>query len=277
MKSENNQEMVCLPDNITQHPCFSEKAAGKYGRIHLAVAPECNIQCNFCIRKFDCVNESRPGVTSKVISPAEALLKIDEIMDVENPNSVVGIAGPGEPLFNAETFETIRIVGEKYPKFHYCLSSNGLLLPEKIHELKKLNISNITVTLNTLDPATGAEIYSHIKFHGQTYSGIKGAEILLENQLEGIRMAISEGMTVKVNTVLIKSINLHQAGEIAEKVSKMGVYLQNLMPVIPQFKFNESHRPDHDELRKVREECARFVTQMRHCKQCRSDAIGKLC
>ena len=53
---------------ISEHPCYDKNAQHKFGRVHLAVAPKCNIQCNFCVREFDCVNESRPGVTSKVLS-----------------------------------------------------------------------------------------------------------------------------------------------------------------------------------------------------------------
>jgi hypothetical protein len=32
-------------------------------------AAGCNVQCRICNRKFDCVNESRPGVSSGVLSP----------------------------------------------------------------------------------------------------------------------------------------------------------------------------------------------------------------
>jgi len=35
------------------HPCFNEKAHFSTARIHLPVAPKCNIQCNFCNRKID--------------------------------------------------------------------------------------------------------------------------------------------------------------------------------------------------------------------------------
>ncbi|MGE5894530.1 MAG: nitrogenase cofactor biosynthesis protein NifB, partial [bacterium] len=55
------------PDIAKTHPCFSKEAHFKFGRIHLPVAPACNIQCRYCIRKFDCANESRPGVTSTVL------------------------------------------------------------------------------------------------------------------------------------------------------------------------------------------------------------------
>ena len=63
---------------ISEHPCYSEKACHAFGRCHLPVAPKCNIQCNYCVRDFDCVNESRPGVTSKVLSPEEELKALRE-------------------------------------------------------------------------------------------------------------------------------------------------------------------------------------------------------
>ena len=49
--------------DFTKHPCFNPDVKGKFGRVHLPVAPKCNIQCGYCNRKYDCVNESRPGVT----------------------------------------------------------------------------------------------------------------------------------------------------------------------------------------------------------------------
>ena len=45
---------------INNHPCFSEDAHHHHARMHVAVAPACNIQCHYCNRKYDCSNESRP-------------------------------------------------------------------------------------------------------------------------------------------------------------------------------------------------------------------------
>ena len=61
----------------TRHPCFDPAARHTSSRVHLPVAPACNIQCNYCSRSFDCVNESRPGVTTKVLSPEQALWWLD--------------------------------------------------------------------------------------------------------------------------------------------------------------------------------------------------------
>ena len=79
---------------VAAHPCYNQEAHQYYARMHLAVAPSCNVQCNYCNRKFDCVNESRPGVTSRVLSPEEALAKVAYVAAKVPQLSVVGIAGP---------------------------------------------------------------------------------------------------------------------------------------------------------------------------------------
>ena len=47
-----------MPLDRTRHPCFDADARHQFGRVHLPVAPACNVQCNFCDRKYDCPNES---------------------------------------------------------------------------------------------------------------------------------------------------------------------------------------------------------------------------
>ncbi len=81
------------------HPCYN-KNAHQYARMHVPVAPKCNISCNYCSRKYDCPNESRPGVTSEVLSPEEALNKYIEVKKKISELKVLGIAGPGDALAN---------------------------------------------------------------------------------------------------------------------------------------------------------------------------------
>lgn len=261
---------------IREHPCFSEKACHAFGRCHLPVAPRCNIQCNYCVRDFDCVNESRPGVTSRVLNPEEALDMVRKALDKYPYIKVIGIAGPGEPLANEQTFETLRVLHEEYPNVIKCLSTNGLLLPEKIDLLREYGVSNITVTLNAIDPEIGAKIYQFVDYKGKRYTGVEAAKILLENQLKGIEMAVDRHMIVKVNTVFIPGINDDHIPAIAEKVGKMGVYNFNLIPLIAQYKFADITPPTPEMKRKMQDECEKYVRQMRHCQRCRADAIGRL-
>ena len=60
------------------HPCFGAKK--NRGRIHLPVCPGCNLECHFCARKIN-EEEQRPGVTARVITPAEAVEEANFILD----------------------------------------------------------------------------------------------------------------------------------------------------------------------------------------------------
>ncbi|MDX9837988.1 MAG: radical SAM protein, partial [Azoarcus sp.] len=126
-----------LPDHIRSkvqdHPCYSEEAHHYFARMHVAVAPACNIQCNYCNRKYDCSNESRPGVVSELMTPDQAVKKTLAVAAAIPQMTVLGIAGPGDPLANPErTFETFRQLSEQAPDIKLCVSSNGLARREGV-------------------------------------------------------------------------------------------------------------------------------------------------
>lgn len=258
------------------HPCFNKEVCHTVGRIHLPVAPKCNIQCNYCTRKHDCANENRPGVTSRLLTPPEALVRLRQALKEEPRIKVVGIAGPGDPLANSATFETLALVDREFPCLLKCLSTNGLLLPEKIDDLEALGLNSLTVTMSTIDPNVGAKIYRHFHYQGKTLKGEEGARVLIENQLEGIAAAIKKGITVKVNSVLIPGLNAGRIKEVAEKISALGVYIHNIMPLIPQGALAHLSPPTPLEIKRERKECAPYIKQMEHCRQCRADAVGLL-
>lgn len=258
---------------ISAHPCYNEKAHFTTARIHLPVAPRCNIQCNYCIRKLDKC-EHRPGVAGSILNPQEALVRVDKYIK-EMPNlRVVGIAGPGEALANEETFETLRLVHEKYPKLIKCVASNGLLLPEKVEQLIEAGVTSVTVTINAVDPEVGARIYSFVRYHDKTYRGIEGSKLLIENQFLGVKRAGGAGLNVKVNTVLIPEINFEEIKEIAVRSRDCGAMLMNIIPLIPLNRFENLKAPDCDELTIARTIAEEFLPQFRLCRQCRADAIG---
>ncbi|HWR44807.1 nitrogenase cofactor biosynthesis protein NifB [Sporomusa sp.] len=262
-----------------KHPCFSAQAQHQYARMHLPVAPRCNISCNYCSRKFDCVNESRPGVTSEILSPLEAKEKFERVK-LEIPNlSVVGIAGPGDALANwDETRETIELIKKVDPRILICLSTNGLLLPEYAPELIKLGVRHVTVTANCTDPVVGAQIYGTVNYQGKRYVGTEGSEILLNNQQEGIMYLAGHGVTVKVNIVMIKLVNDWHVPEVVKKVKQLGACMTNIMPFIPApgSVFSGLPQTNMRDVTAVRAACASELRQMSHCRQCRADAIGLL-
>lgn len=241
------------------------------------MAPKCNVQCNYCDRSYDCVNESRPGIASKVLSSCEALERL-LLTKGSNRINVVGIAGPGDPLCNEESFDTIRMIRNRFPNLTFCLSTNGYLLPSKIKLIKEIGVSHITVTLNSVCPSITEQIYSHVvDEHGRVMTGIEAARNLLKNQLEGIAKAVQSGLLVKINTIVIPTVNDSHVVEVAKAVGKLGVFSMNITNLIPLFKFSKIP-PASNELKiKLREESSPYVTQLAHCRQCRADAVGLLC
>lgn len=261
---------------IDQHPCFSESAHHKFGRMHLPVAPACNIQCRYCIRKFDCANESRPGITSKVLSVGESLDRVRTLMERTGKLSVIGIAGPGDPLANEATFEVMHAVHREFPELILCVSTNGLLLPDRLDDLMKAGVRSLTVTVNAVLPDTAEKVYSWISRNGKRYTGREAAEHLLYNQWRGINNAIDAGFILKINTVLIPGINDTEIPLIARIAGERGADIMNILPLIPQAAFAHLERPTRMEIASLRRECSTSVAQMTHCKQCRADACGIL-
>nr|WP_052544020.1 nitrogenase cofactor biosynthesis protein NifB [Desulfoscipio gibsoniae] len=262
-----------------RHPCYSYEAHHKYARMHLPVAPRCNISCNYCNRKYDCVNESRPGVTSEVLTPEAARDKFLLVRDKIEHLSVVGIAGPGDALANWDNVRrSIELIKEVDREVIFCLSTNGLMLPQYALEIVELGVKHVTVTVNCLEPVTGAKIYRYVNYRGKVYRGKAGAEILLKNQQKGIKYLAKHGVLVKVNIVMVKGINDKRIPEVVRLAKNLGAFITNIMPLVPApgSVFENFAPTDPAELDRMREICGQDMRQMRHCKQCRADAIGLL-
>jgi nitrogen fixation protein NifB len=219
-------------------------------------------------------------VTSRVLTPQQALERVREVLsndDYRNFMSVIGIAGPGDPLANEATFETFRLVKKEFPHLISCLSTNGLLLPDRFDDLLKLGLKSLTITINAIDPEVGAKIYSNIHYHGKVLNGPAGAKVLIDNQFKGLALATSHDIVTKINTVLIPGINDDQVQRIALAVKERGAFVMNIMPVIPQADFADIVPPTAARLQQVRDANEDIMVQFRHCSQCRSDAIGLIC
>ncbi len=268
---------------IRDHPCYSEAAHHHYARMHVAVAPACNIQCHYCNRKYDCANESRPGVVSEVLSPDQAVKKVLAVAAAIPQLSVLGIAGPGDPLANPErTFATFRKLSQQAPDLKLCLSTNGLMLPELIDVLCAHRVNHVTITINCIDPAVGAKIYPWIFWKRRRIEGAEGAAILIEQQQKGLEMLVERGILVKINSVVIPGANDAHLRTVSKYVKAKGAFLHNLMPLISEAKHGTffgvtgQRGPTQEELRVLRDTCAGDMKMMRHCRQCRADAVGLL-
>lgn len=270
-------------EKVKKHPCYSVEAHHHYARMHVAVAPACNMQCNYCNRKYDCANESRPGVTSEKLTPEQAAKKVLAVASRIPQMTVLGVAGPGDPLANPEkTVRTFELVAKAAPDIKLCLSTNGLALPDHVDTIARLNIEHVTITINMIDPKIGAQIYPWIFYNGKRYRGLEAAAILTRRQLQGLEMLSARGILCKVNSVMIPGINERHLVEVNKAVKSRGAFLHNIMPLIaaPEhgtvFGLNGQRTPTARELKALQDACEGEMNMMRHCRQCRADAVGLL-
>ncbi|QGM99369.1 nitrogenase cofactor biosynthesis protein NifB [Methylocystis parvus] len=270
-------------DKVKNHPCYSEEAHHHYARMHVAVAPACNIQCNYCNRKYDCANESRPGVVSEKLSPEQAAKKVLAVASAIPQMTVLGIAGPGDPLANpGKTFKTFELISEAAPDIKLCLSTNGLALPDHVETIKKFNVDHVTITINMTDPDIGAEIYPWVFWKHKRVTGKEAAKILTDRQLQGLEMLTANGILCKVNSVMIPGVNDDHLVTVNREVKSRGAFLHNIMPLISSpehgtvFGLNGQRGPSAQELKALQDSCEGEMNMMRHCRQCRADAVGLL-
>jgi len=286
-----------VPDRarfLERHPCFSGKAHLKYGRIHLPVSPDCNIGCLFCARGIRPIAgrgitqtaawgaggeggapDDVPGVASRVLSPAAAIAILDKALAICPDISVVGVAGPGDSLVGDGAIQTLELAKARFPQLLACLSTNGLLLRDKVERLALVPVDSITVTVNSLRPETLERINGRVLIDGSVLRGRQAAETLIEAQLLGIAAAAAQTKAIiKINTVLIPSLNDREIAEIARRTAALGASVMNVLPLIPQAGMARRSAPDCAQLESARREAGVHLEVFRHCKHCRADSAG---
>ena len=262
-----------------RHPCFNAAARSECARIHLPVAPDCNISCAYCDGKTDCVNESWPGVCSRVLEPEEAAELVDGAVLRMPALAVAGIAGPGDPLANPEpTLHTFELIRRRHPGLLFCLSTNGVVLAGYAADLKSLGVGHVTVTVNAFSVSTAARIYRRLRINDSVIEGREAAERILEGQKKALAALRQYGIATKVNTVVVPGVNDGEVEAIAEMAAGYGVSLMNCISFIPLpgTALEMAFPPDTELMESLRVRAGMHVPQMRHCARCRADAFGLL-
>ncbi|MDO9314388.1 MAG: nitrogenase cofactor biosynthesis protein NifB, partial [Burkholderiaceae bacterium] len=128
----------------------------------------------------------------------------------------------------------------------------------------------------------GEKIYPWIFWNHKRVTGYEAARILHERQMLGLEMLTARGVLTKINSVLIPGINDEHLIAVNREVKKRGAFLHNIMPLISEaehgthFGLTGQRGPTAQELKAVQDACMGGANLMRHCRQCRADAVGLL-
>ncbi|MEZ0576136.1 radical SAM protein [Halodesulfovibrio aestuarii] len=256
------------------HPCFNEKAHGRIARIHVPIAPRCNLACGYCERVISPSPDlTGPGSASEVLSPEQGIERTMKFLQQYGDKSIVGIAGPGDPLANPETMTFLERMQEEAPHIATCLCTNGLALPQYAEKLIELSINTLTVTVNGVTPSVIAQMQPRVLDSGTWLTGEEAGHLLISRQMEGLRK-VAGHMTLKINMVIAPEINMSEVEAVMQLAVDSKVQVFNPMPLIPRHALRFTRKPTHDEIKHIYSLCPPSLSLFTKCKQCRADAAG---
>ncbi|MFP6134655.1 GTP 3',8-cyclase MoaA [Helicobacter pylori] len=162
--------------------------------IRVSVTKQCNFRCQYCM----------PTTPLKFFDDEE-LLPLDNVLEflkiaIDEGVKKIRITG-GEPLLRKGLDEFIAKLHAYNKEVALVLSTNGFLLKKMAKDLKKAGLSRVNVSLDSLKSDRVLKI---------------SQKDALKNTLEGIEESLKVGLKLKLNTVVIRSVNDDEILELLE-------------------------------------------------------------
>ncbi|TIS12509.1 MAG: nitrogenase cofactor biosynthesis protein NifB, partial [Mesorhizobium sp.] len=101
-------------------------------------------------------------------------------------------------------------------------------------------------------------------------------------QMLGLEMLSARGILTKINSVMIPGVNDQHLFEVNKMVKERGAFLHNVMPLISDpahgthYGLIGQRGPTAMEMMALQDRLEGGAKLMRHCRQCRADAVGLL-
>jgi len=193
--------------------------------LRISITQRCNNRCAYCHRE---------GEVQRANRSAE-MMSVEEIVRIAKVAVDLGIARikltGGEPLMRKDLPEIVSGISAIPGLRDLSLTTNGLLLGGGMaKKLRDCGLKRVNISLPSLNP--------------ETYHKLTGGK--LDAALEGIKAAITADFCpVKLNTVVLKDVNVGDVPELIDYAGKMGVVLQliELDPVnVGDEYYSEHHR-----------------------------------
>ena len=119
--------------------------------------------------------------------------------------------------------ETLKRVRAAYPDMLLCVATNGLNIHPYLDDLKAVNTTHVSITINAVDPEIGEKIYSWLRTASAPWDRPREQNYYWNVSLAAVKGLKERDIMVKVNSILLPSINDELRVEVAKKMGEMGV------------------------------------------------------
>ncbi len=187
----------------------------KFGReinyLRISVTKRCNLNCSYC------------GSKKSFAENELTLREIGILTEVFASKGIkkVRLTG-GEPLLREDIADIARVIKETDGIDSLFITTNAILLEEKVRELKEAGVDGVNISLDTTDKAM--------------YKALTGTDCL-DKVLKGFDKALETGFSrVRINSVLVRGKNDSEAEKLitVARENKVDVRFIELMPFSKQ-------------------------------------------
>jgi len=191
--------------NENDHHLLTDSFGRKHTYLRISLTERCNLRCTYCM--------PAEGVDLK---PRDHILSFEEIMRlaellVSRGVTKIRLTG-GEPLIRKELVQLVERLRQLDGLQELTITTNGLLLPRKLDDLKKAGVTGFNISLDTLRE----DRFEHITRR-------KG----LETVLEAIHMTVEAGYDpVKVNCVVLRGVNEDELVDFVAMTREMPIEMR---------------------------------------------------
>lgn len=207
-------KVVHTPEPLIQRkPQMIDNNGRNINYLRLSITDRCNMRCSYCM----------PPDGLQYIPHAD-ILTFDEIMRLLHIFSSLGIqklkVTGGEPLVRKDACELLKSIHQANLFQQVTITSNGVLIPQFVKELKQAGISAVNISLDTLN----SNLYANLT---------RCNDNDLDKTLTAIKLLNQNGIAVKINTVPLKNIPLTEYFKVIylAKEQVQAVRFIELMPI----------------------------------------------
>lgn len=256
--------------------CFENSDHCGTKRIHLPVADQCYANCYYCQfrNNRNLSEQAMPGHSRWIpYGPQKIKEYLDVRMKLLPDCEVLGVSGPGDILSSRSQLAILidLVCSTTYSHIPSCICTNGWDFQSAKPLLEQWKtLSYVTVTINSLNPATCAKIYCHPEVQPSFY------EEKIKSQLSMICWAAKKGILIKINTVL-SDYNIEEVVPMWSQLQQVApIHIFNLLKMDGQAmtmeqKVHFSYAYDNI----MKQAAEKQIPTKQNCKHCRADSYGR--
>jgi len=201
-----------LTKEIIIKPCFymsrcHSTLTDSFGRFHnylrISLTEKCNLRCVYCM--------PMEGVS---LTPKNKLFTLEETKQVISLFAELGVTKlrftGGEPTVSKHLIPLVQYSRSLPTIQSIGITTNGILLHNQLDALQAAGLTHVNISLDTLQPARFAKI-------------VRRDQKLLYKVLSTVFAAVTKGLSVKINCVVMRGVNVDELISFLDLTREMKV------------------------------------------------------